>query len=381
MFFKLGLFLGNRHFSSMEDPKPIGEDREHPKDSEESQSDDYLQHQVIQVDNRQRPMRLDKFLVDRLPNASRNRIQNAVRSGSIMVGGKEVKPNYKIRPGDEIQVVMPRPPDTVNRVMPQNIPIDILYEDDDLLIVNKPAGMVVHPGVGHYQGTLVNALAYHFQGTELPLMNENQRDRLGLVHRIDKNTSGLLVVAKTDFAMTHLAKQFYYHTIERTYWALVWGEPDPADGTVNKNVGRHPRFRNEFTVFPEGDEGKWAVTHYKTLEPLYYVSLIQCNLETGRTHQIRVHMKSMGHPLFSDEKYGGDRIVKGTVFSKYKAFVENTFNLMPRHALHAKSLGFIHPTTGEQMHFESELPDDFQHALDRWRKYLSSRRASKGGLH
>jgi len=348
---------------------------------EEESTDDYQEHQVISVDNRQRPIRLDKFLVDRLPNASRNRIQNAVRSGSILVDGREVKPNYKIKPGDEVHIVMPKPPDTARRVIPQNIPLDIVYEDKNLLIVNKPAGMVVHPGVGHYKGTLVNALAYYLRDVNLPLMDESQQDRLGLVHRIDKNTSGLLVVAKTDYAMSHLAKQFYYHTIERTYWALVWGEPDPPVGTINKHVGRHPRFRHEFTVFPEGDNGKWAVTHYKTLEPLYYVSLIQCNLETGRTHQIRVHMKSIGNPLFSDDKYGGDRIIKGTVFSKYKAFVENTFNVMPRHALHAKSLGFVHPTTGEQMQFDSDLPDDFQKALDRWRKYVESRKSSKNGLN
>ncbi len=345
-----------------------------------TQTDDYYEEQIIRADDRQRPIRLDKFLVDRLPRASRNRIQNAVRSGSIRVDGKEVKPNYKIKPGDQIQVIMPRPPDTVGRIKPQNIPLHIVYEDDDLLIVNKQAGMVVHPGVGHYEGTLVNALAYYLRDVDLPLMDESQQDRLGLVHRIDKNTSGLLVVAKTDYAMTHLAKQFFYHTIERTYWALVWGEPDPLVGTINKNVGRHPRFRNEFTVFPDGDDGKWAVTHYKVLEPLYYVSLIQCKLETGRTHQIRVHMRSEGHPLFSDEKYGGTKIVKGTVFSKYKSFVENTFNIMPRHALHAKSLGFVHPTTGEEMYFESELPDDFQQALDRWRTYVSARKSSKGGL-
>lgn len=347
---------------------------------QDNYNDEYYDYQIIKVDKKQSLIRIDKFLMDRLERTSRNRIQNAIKAGSIQVGGQDVKPNYKVRPGDEISIVIPRPPGEGSRVIPQNIPIDLRYEDDDLLVLHKPAGMVVHPGIGHHRGTLVNALAYHFGQQNLPVMDGNYQDRLGLVHRIDKNTSGLLVVAKSDYAMTHLAKQFYYHTVERTYNALIWGEPEEEEGTVRANVGRHPRFRQKFTTFPDGDGGKWAVTHYKVLERLYYVSLIQCKLETGRTHQIRVHMESLGHPLFNDERYGGDRIVKGTVFSKYKMFVENTFTIMPRHALHARSLGFIHPRTGKEMNFESDLPVDFQEALDRWRRYVAGRKAATGDL-
>jgi 23S rRNA pseudouridine1911/1915/1917 synthase len=343
---------------------------------EDLYSDEYFEHQYITVDRKQSPIRIDKFLMDRLERTSRNRIQNAIKSGAILIDGKEIKANHKIKPGEEISIVIPRPIGEGSRVVPQNIPLNIIYEDDELLVLLKPAGMVVHPGVGHRRNTLVNALAYHFKSQDLPVMDESYSDRLGLVHRIDKNTSGLLVVAKSDYAMTHLAKQFFYHTIERTYSALVWGEPDPAEGTVRAHVGRHPRFRQKFTVFPEGEAGKWAVTHYRVLEPLYYVSLVECKLETGRTHQIRVHMEHLGHPLFNDDRYGGDRIVKGTVFSKYKQFVENTFTVMPRHALHARSLGFVHPRTGKEMYFESELPPDFQAALDRWRRYVVSRKAS-----
>lgn len=343
------------------------------EDQDGQDSDDYQDHQQIVIDPKQSPLRIDKFLMDRLMKVSRNRLQNAIRSGSILVDDREVKPNFKVKPGQVITLILPKPPaDHLGPVQPEDIPLDIRYEDDDLLVVYKPPGMVVHPGVGHSRGTLVNGLAYHFK--DLPVMAGNDPDRIGLVHRIDKYTSGLLVVAKTDFAMTHLAKQFFQHTVDRTYQALVWGEPDPLSGTIEANVGRHPRFRKLFTVFPEGEEGKWAVTHYKTLEPLYYVSLIECKLETGRTHQIRIHMQHLGHPLFSDDKYGGDRIVKGTVFSKYKKFVENCFTVMPRQALHAKSLGFTHPTTGERLHFETDLPDDFAAVLEKWRSYVSSRK-------
>lgn len=261
-------------------------------------------------------------------------------------------------------------------MVPQKMDLDVRYEDEDLMVIHKPAGLVVHPGPGHFRGTLVNGLAYYFGHQNLPIVDGNYSERLGLVHRIDKNTSGLLVVAKSDYALTHLAKQFYNHTIERTYYALVWGEPKEDFGTIRGNVGRHPRFRQLFTVFPEGEAGKWAVTHYKVLERLYYVSLVQCNLETGRTHQIRVHMQYLGHPLFNDERYGGDRIVKGTIFSKYKEFVESCFNLMPRHGLHAKSLGFVHPTTGAELYFESDLPADFQEALEAWRGYVAGRKAA-----
>lgn len=346
------------------------------QDSEEQEgqdSDDYQDHQQIVIDPKQAPLRIDKFLMDRLMKVSRNRLQNAIRSGSILVDDKEVKPNFKVKPGQVITLILPKPPqDHLGPVKPQDIPLDIHYEDDDLMVVYKPPGMVVHPGVGNPDGTLVNALAYHFK--DLPVMKGNDPDRIGLVHRIDKQTSGLLVIAKTDFAMTHLAKQFYNHTVDRKYQALVWGEPDPPDGTIEANVGRHPRFRKLFTVFPENEEGKWAVTHYKTLEALYYVSLIECRLETGRTHQIRIHMQHLGHPLFSDDKYGGNSIVKGTVFSKYKRFVENCFSIMPRQALHAKSLGFTHPVSGERLHFETELPEDFAAVLERWRTYVNSRK-------
>ncbi|PHN06469.1 RluA family pseudouridine synthase [Flavilitoribacter nigricans] len=346
------------------------------QDSEEQEgldSDDYQDHQQIVIDPKQAPLRIDKFLMDRLMKVSRNRLQNAIRSGSILVDDKEVKPNFKVKPGQVITLILPKPPqEHLGPVQPEDIPLDIRYEDDDLMVVYKPPGMVVHPGVGHPNGTLVNALAYHFK--DLPVMKGNDPDRIGLVHRIDKNTSGLLVVAKTDYSMTHLAKQFYNHTVDRTYQALVWGEPDPPNGTITANVGRHPRFRKLFTVFPEGDEGKWAVTHYKTLEGMYYVSLIECRLETGRTHQIRIHMQHLGHPLFSDDKYGGDQIVKGTVFSKYKKFVENCFTVMPRQALHAKSLGFTHPVSGERLHFETDLPEDFAAVMEKWRTYVNSRK-------
>lgn len=351
--------------------------REEPIDQDQL-SDDFQNYEVIVVDPKQSSIRLDKFLTDRMTNVSRNRVQQAIRAGSVLIDDREVKSNHKIKPGEKITLILPKPPGEGVKVAPQNIPLKIIYEDDDLLVLNKPVGLVVHPGVGHFRGTLVNALAYHFR--TLPVMQGNYDDRLGLVHRIDKNTSGLMVVAKSEYAMSHLAKQFYQHTIDRTYYALVWGDPKDDEGTINTNVGRHPRYRQLFTTFPEGDQGKWAVTHYKVLERLYYVSLIQCNLETGRTHQIRVHMQSIGHPLFNDERYGGDRIVKGTVFSRYKDFVEKAFTALPRHALHAKSLGFEHPVTKERMYFESDLPADFKNGLEMWREYLNSRKASSQKL-
>jgi len=341
---------------------------------EDFADDDYYRHIAITVDANQSSLRIDKFLFNRMEGVSRNRIQNAIRSGSVLVNGVEVKPNHKIKGGEQISMILPRPMEDY-RLVAQNIPLDIRYEDDDVLIVHKAAGMVVHPGVGHARGTLVNALAYHF-GKDLPVMEGNSEDRVGLVHRIDKNTSGLMVVAKNDYALAHLAKQFYNHTIERTYYALVWGEPEPAEGTINAHLDRDPRFRQRFKAFPDGSQGKWAVTHYKTLEKLYYVSLVQCKLETGRTHQIRVHMQHIGHPLFSDDRYGGDRIIKGTVYSRYKEFVDKVFFILPRHALHAKSLGFEHPRTGKWMQFESDLPEDFSQALQAWRDYLAQR---KGG--
>ena len=333
----------------------------------------YEQHH-IKVDPKQSPIRLDKFLMDRLERVSRNRVQNAIKAGSIQVNNKEVKPNYKVRPLDDISVLLPKPSRETYKVIPQDISLDIIYEDDDLLIVNKPANMCAHPGIGHSKDTLVNALAYHFNETPLPVMSGNEADRPGLVHRIDKDTTGLMVIAKNAFAMSHLAKQFFHHSIQRKYHALVWGEFEDDEGTVVAHVGRDIRHRKRMTAFPEGDRGKWAVTHYKVLERLYYVSLVECQLETGRTHQIRVHMKHKGHPLFSDEKYGGTSILKGTVFSKYRNFVEDCFEAMPRHALHAKSLGFTHPATGEEMYFEIDLPHDFKQLLQMWRDYLEKRK-------
>jgi 23S rRNA pseudouridine1911/1915/1917 synthase len=338
-------------------------------------SDDYYDFHEIQVDGKQSLIRIDKYLSDRLRNVSRSRIQNAIKVGAVRVNQLEVKPNYKIRPGDLIEMVVPKPPGEGIRLQPQNIPLDVVYEDQSVLVINKPPGMVVHPGVGHYNNTLVNALAFHFQDQDLPVLPGNLNDRIGLVHRIDKNTSGLLVIAKTEYAMNHLAKQFFHHTIERRYVALVWGEPDPPSGRIEGHIGRHPRFPTLRHCFPDGSEGKWAVTHYRTIEPLYYVSLVECKLETGRTHQIRVHMRHMGHPLFSDYIYGGDEILKGTIYSKYKQFVQEAFKIMPRHALHARSLGFEHPVTKEWKQFEIGLPEDFEACLEAWRDYVSDRKS------
>ena len=337
--------------------------------STREENDEFYEELTIQADPGQGFMRLDKFLVDRVERVSRNKIQNGIRAGAITVNGFQVKPNYKLKPLDLIRLVIPRSLEGLGKVVAQDIPLDILYEDASLLIVNKPAGMVVHPGIGNYDGTLVNALAYHFQDTEMPIMPGNVVDRPGLVHRIDKDTSGLLVIAKTEYAMTHLAKQFFDHSIERRYWALVWGEPEPREGTLVAHIGRHPRYRTRMMAYPDGDQGKHAVTHYRMLESFYYTSLLECQLETGRTHQIRVHLQWQGHPLFSDRNYGGDRILKGTIYSRYRQFVEKIFAAMPRQALHARTLGFIHPETKEKMHFEAPLPDDFQAALDLWRSW------------
>jgi 23S rRNA pseudouridine1911/1915/1917 synthase len=282
------------------------------------------------------------------------------------VNNQQIKSNYKIRPDDEIIISLPEPPRD-NEVIPENIPLHIVYEDEDLLIVNKPAGMVVHPAFQNWSGTLVNALSYHF--TQLPEMPDNE-GRPGLVHRIDKDTSGLLVIAKSEQAMNGLAKQFFDHSIERTYWALIWGEPKESRGTINVHIGRSPKDRKLTIAFPEGDFGRHAITHYEVIKELRYVSLIKCNLETGRTHQIRAHMKYIGHPLFGDKTYGGDKVMKGTQFSKYKSFVDNCFKILPRQALHAKSLGFIHPITKKKMYFESELPEDFQEVLEKWENYV-----------
>jgi 23S rRNA pseudouridine1911/1915/1917 synthase len=335
-------------------------------DSAEEQDDLLFEHHRIIADKGQALLRIDKFLMDRLPNVTRTKIQDGIHNGFVRVNEKEIKPNYKIHPNDVITISFPQPPrDT--EVVPENIPLNIIFEDDHLLVINKPAGMVVHPAYNNWTGTLVNALAYHFQN--LPQMPGNI-GRPGLVHRIDKDTSGLLVIAKTEIAITNLARQFFDHSIERTYWALVWGVPEPPHGTINVNVGRSLKDRRVTTAFPEGDFGRHAITHYKLLQDLRYVSLIECKLETGRTHQIRAHMKHIGHTLFNDAMYGGDQVLKGTVFAKYKQFVENCFKVIPRQALHAKTLGFLHPVTKEPMRFDSELPQDFIEVLARWDHYV-----------
>lgn len=324
------------------------------------------------------PVRVDKYIQIKLEGISRNKIQNGIRAGAVKVNGQPIKPNHKLRPGETITILLPKPPDLGEAIIPENIPLDIRYEDDDLMVIHKPPGLVVHPGVGNYKGTLVNALAWHLQNNVMPVMAGNAQDRPGLVHRIDKDTSGLMVIAKNDYAMTHLAKQFFDHTIIREYNAIVWGAPDPPSGTIEGNLGRDPRYRHLMTVFIEGEEGKEARTHYETLEDLYYVSLVKCVLETGRTHQIRVHMKHIGNPVFNDERYGGDRVVKGTIFTKYKQFVENCFAICPRQALHARTIGFEHPATGEKMYFNSDLPEDMSSLLDKWRSYVAHRKDMPG---
>lgn len=334
-------------------------------------SDELYEHFNITADKGQGMLRLDKFLVTRLESTSRNRIQDAADAGNILVNGKAVKSSYKIKPLDQISIMMPYPPREVE-IIAEDIPLSIPYEDNDIIIINKEAGMVVHPGHGNYSGTLVNALTFHLQG--LPLFEKGDL-RAGLVHRIDKNTSGLLVVAKNERAHAFLARQFFDHTIRRVYHALVWGNFDQDEGIIEGNIARHISDRLKMAVYPpDGPVGKTAVTHYRVLKRLGYVTLLECRLETGRTHQIRVHMESIGHPLFNDERYGGDRILKGTTFTKYKQFVENCFALMPRHGLHALSLGFVHPTTREEVYFESEYPADFAACLARWDTYTAARK-------
>ncbi|WP_040280783.1 RluA family pseudouridine synthase [Psychroserpens damuponensis] len=332
----------------------------------EKDDDDLYEHHSFIADKGQAPLRIDKYLMNRIENATRNKIQAAAKDGSIYVNDVQVKQNYKVKPFDKIRVLFEHPP-FENLLTPEDIPLDIVYEDDELLVLNKPAGMVVHPGHGNYSGTLINALIFHFEN--LP---NNSSERPGLVHRIDKDTSGLLVVAKTELAMTHLSKQFFNKTSEREYVAIVWGNMDEDEGTIEGHIGRHPKNRLQNTVF-EGDEadekGKPAVTHYKVVERLGYVTLVTCKLETGRTHQIRVHMKHIGHTLFNDERYGGERILKGTTFSKYKQFVDNCFKILPRQALHARTLGFVHPKTGEHMSFDCPIPDDMQQCIEKWRHY------------
>ncbi|MEM6317909.1 MAG: RluA family pseudouridine synthase [Bacteroidota bacterium] len=328
----------------------------------------------LYVDRNQSPVRIDKFVLDHLEKVSRSRIQNSIKDGLILVNSKEIKANYKVRPLDVITVFLNKPEGFENRHAPEDIPLDIRYEDDQVMIIHKPPGMVVHPGIGNYSGTLVNALLYYFRNSDLPLKDPEFSDRPGIVHRIDKDTSGLMVIAKTPEAMTHLGQQFYDHTVQREYVALVWGDVEEDKGTIDEFIGRHEKNRMQYTVFPERDQGKHAITHYEVVERMYYVTLVKCRLETGRTHQIRVHMKYLGHPLFSDARYGGDKIMKGTIYTKYKQFVDNAFKLLPRQALHARLIGFEHPTTGEEILLESELPEDFQACLDKWRGYISSRK-------
>lgn len=334
---------------------------------EEPLEEELYEHHRIVADPKQEILRLDKFLMDRLPNVTRNKLQAGIKDGFIKVNDEEIKPNYKVHPGDVVIVALPESPKDTD-IIPEDIKLNIVYEDDDLLVVNKEPGMVVHPAYQNWSGTLVNALAFHFKN--LPTMPNND-GRPGLVHRIDKDTSGLLVIAKSEKAMTSLAKQFFDHSIERTYLALVWGEPNEDSGTIDVNLGRSLKDRRVTAAFPEGDLGRRAVTHYEVIKRLRYVSLIKCNLETGRTHQIRAHMKHIGHPLFNDVTYGGDKIIKGTTFTKYKQFVENCFKLIPRQALHAKSLGFIHPTTEKFVQFDSELPQDLQDVIEKWEHYVN----------
>jgi len=333
------------------------------KDAQEPEAQELFEHYRFVASRGQEPLRVDKFLMNFIENATRNKIQQAAKTGNIWVNDSVVKQNYKVKAGDEVKVLFEHPPHEF-LLVPEEIPLDIVFEDKELLVINKPSGMVVHPGHGNYSGTLINGLIHHLDN--LPV---NSNERPGLVHRIDKDTSGLLVVAKTERAMTHLAKQFFDKTSEREYVALVWGNVEEDMGTIEGHIGRNPKNRLQMQVFPEGDEGKEAITHYRVLERLGYVTLVGCKLETGRTHQIRVHMKHIGHTLFNDLRYGGDRILKGTVFAKYRQFVENCFKVLPRQALHAKTLGFVHPVSGEMLRFDSEIPEDMQGCIDKWRSY------------
>ena len=332
---------------------------------EELLNEELFEHHKIIADKGQEPLRVDKFLMNRIEGISRNKIQQAANDGFIHVNNIAVKSNYKVKANDVITVMFTSPPRELE-LIPQDIPIDIVYEDEDVVVLNKEAGMVVHPGYGNYSGTLVNALAYHFEN--LP-ENGGDSTRPGLVHRIDKNTTGLLVIAKNEHALTHLSKQFFDRTIDRRYHALVWGEMPEQEGTITGHIGRNIKNRKVMSVYPDGEMGKYAVTHYKVLECLGYISLVECKLETGRTHQIRVHFQYLKHPLFNDVEYGGDRILKGTTFNKYKQFVENCFKIIPRQSLHAKSLSFDHPVSGKRLHFESSLPNDMTEVIEKWRKY------------
>ncbi len=336
---------------------------------EQLDQNELFEHFRFVADKGQNALRIDKFLFNKLENTSRSRIQAAAAAGSILVNNNRVKANYKVKPLDVISIVLPNPPRKI-KLIPQDIPLNIVFEDNDLIIVNKNPGMVVHPGHGNYSGTLINALMFHLQDNP---MFQTGEERPGLVHRIDKNTSGLLLVAKNEMAMNKLALQFFNKTTKRTYQALVWGNMEESEGTITGNLGRNPKDRTKMIVFPDGSQGKHAVTHYRVLEQLGYVNLIECRLETGRTHQIRSHFQYIKHPLFNDQEYGGDKILRGTTFTKYKQFVNNCFTILPRQALHAKSLGFIHPTSGKEVFYESELPDDLETVIEKWRKYITGR--------
>lgn len=340
-----------------------------PEDFDELDEGALFEHFRFEADAGQTQTRIDKFLVNRMVKTSRNRIQQAADAGRILVNGTSVKSNYKVKPGDIVSIVLDYPRHEF-KLIAENIPLDVVYEDEHLMVINKPAGLVVHPGHGNYSGTLVNALAWRFK--DLPMFNAED-PRPGLVHRIDKDTSGLLVIAKTEAAKTHLAMQFYEKSSRRKYLALVWGIPREHEGTITGHIGRSQKNRLIFNVYPDGEQGKHAITHYRVVEELGYVSLVECILETGRTHQIRVHMKHINHPLFNDASYGGDQILRGTTFTRYKQFVQNCFDLCPRQALHAASLGFQHPATGQEMDFEVPLPDDMRLLIDKWRNYISNR--------
>jgi 23S rRNA pseudouridine1911/1915/1917 synthase len=338
---------------------------------QDSGSDELYERMSLRVDKGQESVRIDKFLVQRSEGISRNKIQKALEGGMVLVNNRRVSSNYKIRPLDEIILYSDKEAHG-EEIVPEKMPLNIIYEDEEIMLINKPPGLVVHPAVGNYTGTLINGVAWYLQEKNKEI-NETTLPRFGLVHRIDKNTSGLMILAKTEKAVRSLAKQFFDHTVKRQYMALVWGDLAEENGTIITHVGRHRRFRKLFDAYPEGDYGKEAITHYKVLERFGYVTLVQCVLETGRTHQIRVHMQHIGHPLFNDETYGGDKIVKGTVFTKYKQFVDNCFAICPRHALHAKTLGFIHPGTGEEVLFDSELPGDMAQVIEKWRGYSTQR--------
>jgi len=344
-------------------------------EAEENITDDnseaLYEQRIIKTDKGQEPIRIDKFLMNRIEGATRNKLQQAIEGGLITVNGKQVKPNHKIKAFDEIVIFTEDHPETTD-VIPEKIDLNIVYEDDAVMVINKPAGMVVHPGSGNYTGTLLNGVAYYLH-EQNPSIDDNVLPRYGLVHRIDKNTTGLIVLAKTAKAAAILAKQFFNHTVQRKYIALVWGDMEQDEGTITGHVGRNQRFRKLFDVYPEGEHGKDARTHYKVLERFNYVTLVQCVLETGRTHQIRVHMKHIGHTLFGDATYGGDRILKGTIFTKYKQFVDNCLEICPRQALHAKTLGFVHPTTEKEMFFEADLAIDMEQVIDKWRRYVKGK--------